>query len=186
MSLYTGKGDQGTTKLFDSPQGVRHSKADPIFEALGTSDELNTVVGWAKVEAKRVGHVFLGKPLFAMLHDVQDALFTAQAELAGAPKHIPEDAVKKIETTIHFIEKVLPPITTFLVPGGTELSVRLDIARTLARRLERRVVTVHESGERAISPHTKRYLNRLSSFLYALVRLVNQEAGIVEAPPAYK
>ncbi len=186
MNLYTGKGDDGTTKLFDSNKGQRHSKGDPLFEALGTSDELNTVIGWAKVQAQTQGATFLDRSIADMLHDIQDALFTAQAELAGAPKHIPEDAVKKLETTIHFISKVLPPITTFLVPGGTELSVRLDIARTLARRVERRVITVHESGERLISEHTRRYLNRLSSFLYALVRFVNQEAGITEAPPAYK
>jgi cob(I)alamin adenosyltransferase len=186
MALYTGKGDAGTTKLFDSPSGVRVRKDDPIFEALGTSDELNTIIGWAKVEARRTKMDCLGRPMAGLLHEVQDALFTAQAELAGAPKHIPEQSVKDMETLIHFIEQVLPPITSFLVPGGTELSARLDIARTLARRVERRVVTVHESDTRAVSEHTRRYLNRLSSLLFALGRYVNYRSGIEELPPVYK
>lgn len=185
MSLYTGKGDQGTTKLFDTKSGVRISKGDPVFEALGTLDELNTVIGWAKVRAREEGIVLLGGLMADMLHEVQDALFTAQAEIAGADKHIPRERLEEMQTTIHFIEKALPPITTFLVPGGTELSSRIDIARTLSRRAERRVVTLHESGDRITHEDTRAYLNRLSSLLYAMVRYVNHQSGVDEAPPAY-
>ena len=80
----------------------------------------------------------------------------------------------------------MPPIKTFLVPGGTELSARLDIARAVARRAERRLVTLHESGERTVSESSRAYANRLSSLLYALTRLTNHRAGIVENPPQYR
>lgn len=186
MALYTGKGDGGSTKLFDSPKGKRHSKSDPIFEALGTCDELNTIIGWAKARAKEEHLILFGKLFSKELHTVQDVLFTVQAELAGASKSVPKEVVEDMETSIHFIEKALPPITTFLVPGGTELSARLDIARTLARRAERRMVTLHESKERQTGEETRRYMNRLSSYLYACVRYVNHLHGVDELPPEYR
>ena len=83
-ALYTGKGDGGTTKLFDSPQGVRVSKSSPIFEALGMLDELNTLTGWCKVACGTVA--FQGRLYESILREVQDHLFTIQAEVAGAAK----------------------------------------------------------------------------------------------------
>lgn len=186
MALYTGKGDDGASSLFDSPKGVRTPKSDPLFEALGTCDELTSVVGWVKAHAKEETVDVLGEPLAKVLHGVQDVLFTIQAELAGAPKTVPETDVRAVEARIHFIEKTLPPITTFLVPGATELSARLDVARTLARRVERRVVSVHEAGVRSVGEGSRRYLNRLSSLFYALVRYVNHMSGAEENAPAYR
>jgi len=183
MALYTGKGDGGTTKLFDTKSGERVSKHSIMFDALGTLDELNTFVGWCRAGCAvdwRIGDSMMS----ALLLDVQNRLFTAQAELAGADKTIPLADVKDIETTIAIIEGELPEITTFLVPGGTELSARLDIARTVARRAERLLVGVHE-GERKLSPHTLAYMNRLSSLLYALVRFVNERHEAIERPPEY-
>lgn len=185
MALYTGKGDDGSTKLFDSAKGKRITKSDPIFEALGTCDELNTVIGWAKTRAKEEHFILFGDMFFKSLHATQDILFTVQAELAGAKKSVSREVVEEMETTIHFIEKALPPITTFLVPGGTELSARLDVARALARSAERRIVALHESGERKVSEETRRYMNRLSSYLYACVRYVNYVHGVDELPPEY-
>jgi len=184
MALFTGKGDGGTTKLFDSPSGQRESKSSPIFEVLGTLDELNTLIGWCKVEASdtKVGE----QSCVGLLHGVQDCLFTIQAEVAGAPKSIPEAQVKEVEEVINSIEASLPPITTFLVPGGTELSSRLDIARAVSRRCERRLVALQEEGIRTLGEHSLKYANRLSSLLYALVRLVNHQAGAAEAPPSYR
>ena len=186
MALYSGKGDGGTTKLFDCPPGVRVSKSSPIFEALGILDELNSTVGWCKAEA-RSQNVALGKKHISdMLHDVQDNLFSAQAELAGAPKKILPKEVKRVEKIIAAVEAVIPPITSFIVPGGNELSARLDIARTVARRCERRVVTVAEAGERKVSKGTLTYLNRLSSLLYALARFANHAGGVAETKPQYR
>ena len=185
MALFTGKGDGGTTKLFDSGPGKRASKTSPIFECLGMLDELNTLVGWCKVECPE-NFVTQERTVKILLHDVQDHLFTLQAEVAGAPKSIPLSSVEALGVLINRIEAEMPPIKTFLVPGGTELSSRLDIARAVARRAERRLVTLHESGERVVSESSRAYANRLSSLLYALTRLANHRAGIIESPPSYR
>ena len=183
MALYTGKGDKGTTKLFDSKKGERVSKASPIFEALGTLDELNAVVGWCRAGCA-IDWLVGDKSIASVLLDVQHHLFTIQAELAGAEKSIPEAQVRDIEARIKLIEKELPEITTFFVPGGSELSTRLDLARAVSRRAERRLVTLSET-DRALSEYTLAYANRLSSLLYALVRLVNHRADTEEVPPEY-
>ncbi len=184
-AFFTGKGDQGTTKLFDTPSGVRITKSSPIFECLGQLDELNTVVGWCKVACPKDFQVE-GRGGAELLHEVQDFLFTIQAEAAGAPKSIPKEAIETLSALIKSIEASLPEVKSFLVPGGTEFSARLDIARAISRRAERRLVTVHESGERAISETSRAYANRLSSLFYALTRLANHQAGISEKPPQYK
>lgn len=185
MALFTGKGDGGTTKLFDSEPGKRASKTSPIFECLGMLDEFNTLVGWCKAGCPE-DLVAQEQKVKMLLHDVQNHLFTLQAEVAGAPKSIPLSSVEALGVLINRIEGEMPPIKTFLVPGGTELSSRLDIARAVARRAERRLVTLHESGEREVSASSRAYANRLSSLLYALTRLVNHRAGVAEDPPAYK
>lgn len=177
--LYTGKGDGGTTKAFDTPSGQRISKASELPEALGSLDELNAFIGFTKVRAS-------GEPRIATtLRDVQEALFIVQAETAGADKRVTEDAVKKVEEIVNGIEKEIPPLKGFSIAGGTELSAMLDVARTLARRAERRIVGVKESGLRELSPHTMQYMNRLSSLLFALARLANHLAGVAEENPKY-
>jgi len=183
MALYTGKGDKGTTKLFDSKKGERVFKDAPVFEALGTVDELNTVLGWCRSACST--DWFVGdKSVGDILVDVQHHLFTIQAELAGADKSIPEQNVHHIESRIIIIEEKIPEITTFFVPGGSELSSRLDVARAVSRRAERRLVTLNEEG-REVSEYTLMYANRLSSLLYALVRFVNHNSSVEEQPPEY-
>lgn len=184
MAFYTGKGDQGTTKLFDSPQSVRVSKSSPIFECLGQLDELNTVTGWCKVGVPDDFAVD-GQSGKDILRSVQDHLFTIQAEVAGAPKTVPAESVEAVNTLIKSIESQLPEVKTFLVPGGTEFSARLDIARAISRRAERRLVMLNESGDRAVSESSRAYANRLSSLFYALTRFANHLAGAVESPPQY-
>jgi cob(I)alamin adenosyltransferase len=185
VAFFTGKGDQGTTKLFDTPSGVRVTKSSPIFECLGQLDELNTIVGWCKVACPE-DFVIDGRKGSDFLHEVQDFLFTIQAEAAGAPKSIPQEKVEVLSTLIKSIEASLPEVKSFLVPGGTEFSARLDIARAVSRRAERRLITVHEAGDRIISESSRAYANRLSSLFYAMTRLANHQAGIVEKPPHYK
>ena len=184
MAFYTGKGDDGTTKLFDSGPGKRETKSSPIFECLGQLDELNTLVGWCKAESGEI--MIHDRALKLILHDVQDHLFTIQAEVAGAQKSVPLSSVEHLGGFIKRIESSLPPVTSFLVPGGTELSARLDIVRAVVRRAERRMVIVHESGEREISASSRAYANRLSSLFYALTRFVNHAAGVEENPPVYR
>ncbi len=189
MALFTGKGDGGTTKVLDSKERI--SKASALPECLGTLDELNSYIGFAKVRA--VGEhdpavEVEGKKekTSEILREVQEQLFIVQAEVAGADKRVAEDRTPWVEGIVNAIEKVMPPITTFTVSGGTELSAILDVARTISRRAERRVVGVEELDLRMLSPATKSFMNRLSSLLFALARLANEHAGIDRESPTYR
>ncbi|MGI9118242.1 MAG: cob(I)yrinic acid a,c-diamide adenosyltransferase [Minisyncoccia bacterium] len=207
--LYTGKGDKGTTKLFDSPSGVRVSKSDILFDALGTVDELNSFLGLCKIKSQGLlGDIKLEIELNKInlpkiVHDVQNNLFVIQAELAGAGKSIEQKNIEEIETVINNIESELPPITTFFVSGGTECAALFDTARAVSRRAERLVIKVaddftknsiaqlstetrHNSEiKRTIQPETLQYLNRLSSLLYACARYVNHISDVSDVPPVY-
>lgn len=176
--LYTRKGDGGTTKVFGCDQ-QRISKSSELPEALGSLDELNAYLGFVKMRAGGI------KNIADTIRDVQENLFIIQAEVAGAEKRISQDAVPKVEEIVNDIEKEIPPLKGFSIAGGTELSAMLDVARTLARRAERRVVAVKEKGLRDVSADSMTYMNRLSSLLFALARLANHLAGIPEENPKY-
>lgn len=186
--LYTGKGDNGTTKLFTTPSGVRISKSSLVTEALGTVDEINAFIGLIKVAAdvKNISIGDQGPRMSKVLHDVQQKLFIVQAEIAGSDMHIEESMVSDMGDTINTIEGLLPPITTFFISGGTELAAQCDICRTVSRRAERAVIRACEAGECIVSDASKAYLNRLSSLLYAFARLSNHFSGITEEPPTYR
>ncbi len=175
LMLYTRKGDQGTTKVINSKD--RLSKSSALFEALGSIDEINSFLGLCKVKS--------ADEIAKMIHGIQENLFIAQAELAGAPMSLSPAKVQELEAITDNIEKILPPIKTFFISGGTELAALFDTARTVARRAERRVVAAKEAEGLKISPDTLAYLNRLSSALYALARYANHQAGISELAPTY-
>lgn len=178
MALFTGKGDQGTTTAFGCNQ-QRISKSSELPEALGSLDELNAFLGFVKMRSSAEPRIM------SALRDVQEKLFIIQAEVAGADKRVGEGAVKNVEDMVNAIEKEIPPVKGFSIAGGTELSALLDVARTLARRAERRVTAVKEAGLRELTPLTMAYLNRLSSLLFALARLANHQAGVAEETPKY-
>jgi len=212
--LYTKKGDDGTTKTFGCDQRV--SKSSSIAEALGSLDEINSFLGLCKVQSAYLDFKLGETSLSDIVHEMQKNLFIIQAELAGAPKSIEENKVKELEEIVDSIEKELPPIKSFFISGGPAditkwqqggagLGAIFDIARTTARRAERRVIAVTEemiqptllvSGEadnqstdgnrKQISKHTRSYLNRLSSALYALARYSNHKVGIMEEAPDYR
>lgn len=176
--LFTGKGDNGTTKIFGCNQ-QRISKSSLVPEALGALDEVNAFLGFVKMRS-------VGEPRIASaLRDVQETLFIIQAEVAGADKKVREDTVKKVEELINDIEKEIPPLKGFSIAGGTELSALLDVARTLARRAERRLVATTEAQVCAISDETMAYMNRLSSLLFAFSRLANHLVDVAEETPRY-
>lgn len=189
MALFTGKGDGGTTKVLDSTERI--SKASALPETLGTLDELNSYIGFAKVRAAEESDpafvaVAGSESTSQILREIQEQLFIVQAEVAGANKRIDEAKVVRIESIVNSIEQILPPITTFTVSGGTELSAILDIARTISRRAERRVVGLEDLGLRTLSPTTKAFMNRLSSLLFALARLATLRAGLERESPSYR
>ena len=176
--LYSGKGDTGTTTAFGCNQ-QRISKSSELPEALGCLDELNAFLGFVKMRA--VDSVRID----GALREVQETLFIIQAEVAGADKRVGEHSVKDIEKLVNEIEKEIPPLKGFSIAGGTELSALLDVARTLARRAERRIIVVKEMRLRELAPETMAYMNRLSSLLFALARLANHLAGVAEETPRY-
>ncbi len=181
--LYTRKGDSGTTKTFGSQERV--SKSSAIAEALGTLDEVNSFLGICKIRSGEKQYAVAGRDMDEVVHWLQSNLFIVQAELAGADKKVTEEKVKEVERIVDVIEKELPPITTFFISGGTELAATFDVARTIARRAERRVTAVADEGTKEVSVHTKAFLNRLSSILYALARYANHLEGVHERAPDY-
>lgn len=169
-------------KTFNCDQ--RMTKSSALAEALGTVDELNALLGVVKTGGGATLAVE-GKSYAEVLGDIQQDLFAAQAELAGADKHMDDVRVLRLEAWTDAIEKELPPITSFFVAGGTELAARCDFARTVARRAERRVVAALAISDPSRKPPLFIYMNRLSSVLYALARLANHRAGIAEERPRY-
>jgi len=194
MALFTGKGDDGTTKTFACDQ--RRSKNSFVAEALGNIDELNSLLGLVKVKSAQLEEEFVKegfakyeideKSFADIVNNVQQNLFIVQAELAGSDMRISEEKVKEVEAIVNSAESKMPPIKNFFVSGGTELAALFDFSRTVARRAERRVIAAHENNDPAISKFTLAYLNRLSSLLYALARLTNNLAGIAEDKPVYR
>ncbi|MDP3735329.1 MAG: cob(I)yrinic acid a,c-diamide adenosyltransferase [bacterium] len=188
--LYTRKGDKGTTKTLRCDQRI--SKSAPVAEALGGLDECNSWIGLCRARAgeaefllPRAGTRGARSAAEALLR-MQEALFIAQAELAGADKRLAKRHVLTLERLTDAIERELPPIKSFFIPGATALGALFDVARTVARRAERRVVSASESGEAPLSVYTLQYLNRLSSALYAFARFANSQAGVAERPPSYR
>ena len=192
--LYTGKGDDGTTKVFNSKPGIRILKSSCQTETLGALDELGSFLGLVKVKVSSLewnvnyshGHGRKGKSPAEIIHWVQNCLFTIQAETAGANKKMGKEKVNELEKMVDIIERELPPIKTFFISGGTETVALFDIARTLARKAERRVVGGVEKKEFKMSGPTLAFLNRLSSLLYALARLSAYKSGINEESPSYR
>jgi cob(I)alamin adenosyltransferase len=176
VKIYTRKGDDGTTSLW---YGGRVAKTDPRTEAYGSIDEANSALGVARALCKAEDQADLHQTILSL----QRELFVAGAELATAPRAADrlEDGVSRITAEMvdaledeidHYMNQVdLPP--HFVIPGGTELSAALDVARSSIRRAERRVVELRDS-EGLASEAVLRYLNRASDLAFALARFADE------------
>jgi cob(I)alamin adenosyltransferase len=171
MKIYTRTGDQGDTGLFG---GARVPKDDVRVEAFGTVDETNAAIGLA------LSH--LHEPFTrAVLDRAQSDLFTLGAELATVPGHearlgihlLDETDVARLERNIDEADEPLPPLKNFILPGGPPDVAALHFARTVARRAERRVLTL--SQREPVRPALLVYLNRLADLLFVLARRVSHE-----------
>lgn len=166
--IYTRTGDDGTTGLGD---GSRVPKDSARVEAYGTVDELNSVIG-----------VLLALPglppaATACLTEVQHELFDLGGELC-IPGHtlIKSEHVARLEKSLDEFNDSLPPLKEFILPGGGPAAAACHLARTVARRAERRVWTLAKAE--SISPEVAKYLNRLSDLLFVLARvLARHERG---------
>jgi cob(I)alamin adenosyltransferase len=152
-------------------------KDHPVYQALGALDELNSLLGLCRVQS-------CDRETASLLAEVQEALFVMQAEVAGAPKSITETMVATLEAAIARVEDDLPNPHAFVVPGSSKAEAFLDYARAVARRAEREMVTLHHV--RPLSSPLRAYLNRLSSFLYALARHAAAAEGMHEPAPRYE
>lgn len=184
MALFTGRGDDGTTYKFNSDK--RFSKSSAIAEALGDLDELNSFLGFVKIEAKKNNFAINDQNFFDVVFDIQKNLFIVQAHIAGSPNNIDQEKIYKMENLINSAEKQMPVIKTFFISGGCRMSSLLDFSRTIARRSERSIVRANEEGLIKVAPEILSYINRLSSLLYAMARLSNHLSGINEEAPDYK
>ena len=184
MRIYTRTGDRGETGLFG---GQRVRKDNVRVDAYGDVDELNSVLGVAIVEMERGG---LAAEAGA-LRRVQSDLFTIGANLATpsvedggreSPHVSPlaEGRPAELEAMIDRAEAELPPLKSFVLPGGTAAAAALHVARTVCRRAERRVVTL--AHEAHLDTGWMVYLNRLSDLLFTLARLANARAGVEDVP----
>jgi cob(I)alamin adenosyltransferase len=166
--IYTRTGDDGTTGLGD---GSRVRKDSARVEAYGTVDELNSAVG-----------VLLAVPglppaVSACLTEVQHELFDMGGELSiPAHRMISAAQITRLEQELDGFNDALPPLKEFILPGGGPAAAACHLARTIARRAERRVWALARSEE--VSPELLKYLNRLSDLLFVLARvLARHERG---------
>jgi cob(I)alamin adenosyltransferase len=177
MKIYTRTGDEGMTGLID---GSRVSKDNLRVAAYGDVDELNAVLGVVKAHSH-------DKALNKLLHQVQRDLFALGAQLADpkakvgtrkAKAAFPASHVKKLERAIDKRDAGLPPLASFILPGGSALGSFLHLARTVCRRAERTSISL--SHQQQIEPIFVVYLNRLSDLLFVLARHANQTGGVPE------
>ena len=156
--IYTRGGDAGETSLGD---GSRVSKLDPRVAAMGDVDELNSLIGWGA----------------AGLDRIQNELFDLGADLSvpydpsDAKLRIDQPAIDRLEADCDCANEPLPPLRSFILPGGSEAAGRLHIARAQCRRAERDVLAAN--AERVVNPLALVYLNRLSDLLFILARAAN-------------
>lgn len=170
--IYTRGGDKGQTSLGDGSRVPKHALR---VEAYGTVDEANSVLGLARLHSK--GEVD------QMLARIQNDLFDLGADLCtpiGGRKdegalRIVAAQVKRLEDEIDAVNAMLQPLTSFILPGGSEIAAYLHLGRTVTRRAERLVSALAEQEE--INEESLKYLNRLSDFLFVLGRHVNDNGA---------
>ncbi len=177
MKIYTKTGDKGTTSLLG---GTRVSKAHLRIEAYGTVDELNSFIGLLRdqpVNSRRA----------AFLIEIQEQLFTVGSHLANEPgkrqfslPNLDESLILKLEEAMDEMDKALPPMKNFILPGGHASVSFGHVARCVCRRAERQVIRLQEGEE--IDQRIVQLLNRLSDYLFVLCRAMAQELGVEETP----
>ncbi len=177
MKIYTKTGDTGETALFG---GQRVAKDALRIEAYGAVDELNAFLGLAV-------HHCTSPDIQSRLQRVQGELFQVGADLAtpldaktSYISRLDADPARRLESEIDEWQELLPPLTSFILPGGSQPSAALHIARTICRRAERRTVSLARAEP--INEAVIVYLNRLSDWLFVLARLVNHRHNVPETP----
>ena len=175
--IYTKTGDRGTTSLIG---GTKVPKSHLRIEAYGTIDELNSFIGLLGDH--------LPPSLPTLVREIQDRLFTIGAALACDPQKEPKFAIPDLrETDIQVLENAidtmdtqLPPMKSFVLPGGHPAVSTAHVCRCVCRRAERCVVRLQ--SEEPVAPLVLQYLNRLSDYLFELSRFIGHQLAIPEIP----
>lgn len=175
--IYTRGGDKGQTSLGD---GARVDKHDPRVAAYGTVEEANAILGMAR---QHTGELDDGGEADGMLWRIQNDLFDLGADLCTPevedPKYPPlrvvKEQVERLESEIDALNKDLPPLQSFILPGGQPAAAWLHLARTVTRRAERDVTEL--ATRETVNPLAIEYLNRLSDHLFVLARHLNDKGG---------
>ncbi|MFM7023543.1 MAG: cob(I)yrinic acid a,c-diamide adenosyltransferase [Flavobacteriales bacterium] len=173
--IYTKTGDSGETGLYG---GMRVSKSDLRLEAYGTLDELNSYLGLVrslKISSRQQN----------LIIDIQTELFTIGAHLAAVPdkKSLPlpefnEHLVGELEKAIDDMNKTLPEMKHFVLPGGNIVVSHIHVCRAVCRRTERKIVKLNLESH--LHPHMIKLLNRLSDYLFVLARKTGADAKVLE------
>lgn len=176
--IYTKTGDNGTTSLVD---GTRVSKCDIRVESYGTVDELNSHIGLLaemvlEIPQRRNGlDIKEFQRWFGELKKIQNELFVVQTLLATADPEVyqkmpqlPQESVDRLESSIDELTAILPKSNAFVIAGGSKAGAECHVARTVCRRAERQIVRLAETAE--VEEVVRKYVNRLSDFLFVLSR----------------
>ena len=165
--LYTKTGDDGTTGLGD---GSRTEKDSVRIEAVGTIDELNSWIGLL------IADLSVDEPLTESLTEIQHRLFDLGGELAVPGfQLINKEMVSDLEALCDQLNETLPPLKEFILPGGSKAAGLCHMARAVARRAERTIVTL--AKEEAVADDLRRYINRLSDVLFVMARQLARRDG---------
>ena len=171
--IYTRTGDDGTTGL---ATGQRVSKWHMRVDAYGSIDETNAALGLARL------HTGEDKELDAMLMRIQNDLVDLGADLATPETNPPPswealrilpDQVQRLEREIDAMNAAIPPLDSFVLPGGSPLAAYLHLARTISRRAERQIALLASTPGETVSEHALAFANRLSDFLFVAGRRAN-------------
>lgn len=177
MKIYTKGGDKGQTSLIG---GTRVPKHHIRIESYGTVDELNSWIGVLRDTIEDAA-------VKSLLIEIQDRLFTIGSLLAADPEkskmklpELHEDDVKLLEKEIDAIDAAVPPMKSFVLPGGHLTVSHCHVARCVCRRAERNVIHLSETAP--VSELILQYMNRLSDYLFMLSRKLTQDLGVEETP----
>lgn len=185
MKIYTRTGDAGTTSLVG---GRRTSKASPRLDAYGTIDELNSHLGLLRA----LGRQQLTAEDDAALLTVQNRLFNIGAYLATDTADLPmgpdtpsqgllDSDIEALEQRIDALDPILPPLNSFILPGGTTAAAQANVARTVCRRAERHIASL-QAARTPVHPLVPTFVNRLSDYLFILGRALNAAASCPDIP----
>jgi cob(I)alamin adenosyltransferase len=176
--IYTRTGDDGTTAL---GTGERRKKYDLRISAYGTLDEVNAVIGVARLQSPG------NRDFDALLVRIQNDLFDVEADLCmpsdkgkgpgGARLSVTDAQVDWLEGEIDKLNAELAPLKSFVLPGGSAAAAYLHLARTICRRAERIMVELKDQPGESVSPAALKYVNRLSDFLFVASRFMNDKGA---------